>query len=82
MKSVLKLIYLKFKFNNNHLLFSDQEDYSDDDDVSWKIRRAAAKCLDAIINTRHELLNVFYNEVSPVLISRFKGNTQVEIFKL
>jgi cullin-associated NEDD8-dissociated protein 1 len=28
--------------------------------------------LDAIINTRHELLNVFYSEVSPVLISRFK----------
>ena len=54
------------------ILTSDQEDYSDDDDVSWKIRRAAAKCLDAIINTRHELLNVFYSEVSPILISRFK----------
>jgi cullin-associated NEDD8-dissociated protein 1 len=50
----------------------DQEDYSDDDDVSWKIRRAAAKCLDAIIITRHEMLNVFYSEVSPILISRFK----------
>ena len=51
----------------------DQEDYSDDDDVSWKIRRAASKCLDAVINTRHELLYVFYSEVSPILISRFKG---------
>lgn len=51
----------------------DQEDYSDDDDVSWKIRRAASKCLDAIIHTRHELLHVFYSEVSPILISRFKG---------
>lgn len=50
----------------------DQDDYSDDDDVSWKIRRAASKCLDAIIHTRHELLNVFYSEVSPILISRFK----------
>ncbi|RNA07993.1 cullin-associated NEDD8-dissociated [Brachionus plicatilis] len=50
----------------------DQEEYSDDDDVSWRIRRAAAKCLDAIIGTRRELLYVFYNEVSPVLISRFK----------
>jgi cullin-associated NEDD8-dissociated protein 1 len=28
--------------------------------------------LDAIIITKHELLNVFYSEVSPVLISRFK----------
>lgn len=52
---------------------SDQEDYSDDDDVSWKIRRAAAKCLEAIICTRHDLLNLFYNEVSPILINRFKG---------
>ena len=40
--------------------------------MSWKIRRAAAKCLDAIIGTRHELLTSFYDEVSPVLISRFK----------
>lgn len=40
--------------------------------MSWKIRRAAAKCLDAIIGTRHELINVFYAEVSPVLIGRFK----------
>ena len=54
---------------------SDQEDYSDDDDVSWKIRRAIAKCLDAIISTRHELLNLFYSEVSPILISRFKGKS-------
>ena len=54
--------------------FSDQDDYSDDDDVSWKIRRAAAKCLDAIISTRHEMLNIFYTEVSPILISRFKGS--------
>ena len=57
------------------MILSDQEDYSDDDDVSWKIRRAAAKCLDAIITTRHELLNVFYSEVSLVLIGRFKGNS-------
>jgi len=51
---------------------NDQDDYSDDDDVSWKIRRAAAKCLESIISTRHELLQIFYTEVSPVLISRFK----------
>lgn len=50
----------------------DQEDYSDDDDVSWKIRRAASKCLEAIISTRHELLSFFYTEVSPILIGRFK----------
>ena len=61
---------------------NDQDDYSDDDDVSWKIRRAAAKCLDAIISTRHELLNVFYSEVSPFLISRFKGLNFLPFFVL
>ena len=49
------------------------DEYSDDDDMSWKVRRAAAKCIDAIIATRHEMLPDFYKSVSPVLISRFKG---------
>lgn len=50
----------------------DDNEYSDDDDVSWKIRRAAAKCLEAIINTRHEQLQFFYTQVAPLLINRFK----------
>ena len=49
---------------------SDDE-YSDDDDVSWKVRRAAAKCLEAVITTRHEMMEQFYTTISPALINRY-----------
>ncbi|KAK3087101.1 hypothetical protein FSP39_001721 [Pinctada imbricata] len=61
----------------------DDEEYSDDDDMSWKVRRAAAKCVDAIIATRHEMLMEFYKNVSPALIARFKEreeNVKADIF--
>lgn len=51
--------------------------------MSWKVRRAAAKCLEAVIATRHELLDEFYKTVSPALISRFKEreeNVKADIF--
>lgn len=49
------------------------EEYSDDDDMSWKVRRASAKCLEAIISTRHDMIIDFYRSISPELISRYKG---------
>ncbi|XKL68842.1 hypothetical protein PGB90_006611 [Kerria lacca] len=63
----------------------DEEDdeYSDDDDMSWKVRRAAAKCLESIIATRRELLTEFYKTVSPQLTARFKEreeNVKSDIF--
>nr|CAG4638230.1 EOG090X00HY [Cyclestheria hislopi] len=61
----------------------DEEEYSDDDDMSWKVRRCAAKCLEAIISTRPDLLVDFYRTVSPVLIGRFKEreeNVKADIF--
>lgn len=48
------------------------EDYSDDDDLSWKARRASAKCLEAIILARRDMINEFFITIAPVLISRFK----------
>jgi cullin-associated NEDD8-dissociated protein 1 len=45
--------------------------YSDDEDVSWKIRRGAAKVIFVLIGTRNELLQEFYSTTAPVLVSRF-----------
>ncbi|KAG7090596.1 hypothetical protein E1B28_009701 [Marasmius oreades] len=50
---------------------AELDEYSDDEDTSYKIRRSATKLLAALIATRPELLSVVYKEVSPVLISRF-----------
>lgn len=61
----------------------EEEEYSDDDDMSWKVRRSAAKCLQAIITTRHELLADLYRSASPALIARFKEreeNVKSDIF--
>ena len=41
--------------------------------MSWKVRRAAAKCLGVILGSRPEMLSTFYQEVSPAIIKRFKG---------
>ncbi|KAM9361665.1 cullin-associated NEDD8-dissociated protein 2 [Symphorus nematophorus] len=61
---------------------SDDE-YSDDDDMSWKVRRSSIKCLEALISTRRDLLLSFYSSVCPPLLARFKEreeNVRADVF--
>ncbi|KAL7055050.1 hypothetical protein AAHC03_024532 [Spirometra sp. Aus1] len=62
----------------------DDEAYSDEDeDSSWKVRRAAAKGLEACISSYPEHLGDFYETVAPALVSRFDERVEsvrLEIF--
>ncbi|KAK7047997.1 Cullin-associated nedd8-dissociated protein 1 [Favolaschia claudopus] len=58
---------------------AELDEYSDDEDTSYKIRRSATKLLAAIVGTRPDLLSSIYKDVSPVLISplwRPRGNCE------
>ena len=48
------------------------EGYSDDEDTSWKVRRAATKALSAIIAAYPNLLQELYTSSSRALTARFK----------
>ncbi|KAK4337023.1 hypothetical protein RND71_043999 [Anisodus tanguticus] len=68
---------------DNDFESESNDEYSDDDDMSWKVRRASAKCLEAVISTRHEMLIEIHKTISPHLIARYKEreeNVKVDIF--
>ncbi|CAN8063953.1 unnamed protein product [Agarophyton chilense] len=50
----------------------DDDDYSDDDDTSWKVRRAAVKCLHAVIASQLCSADHICSTFGPFLVSRFK----------
>lgn len=51
---------------------ASEEEWSDDEDTSWKVRRAAAKGVAAVISHYPDLLAEVYPKVSPVLVQRFR----------
>lgn len=51
--------------------------------MSWKVRRAAAKCMAALIGSRPDLLPDFHGTLAPALICRFKEreeNVKADVF--
>ena len=59
------------------------DDYTDDDDVSWKVRRAASKCLVAVLDNYADMLPTLYRSACPALVGRFKEreeNVKMDIF--
>jgi hypothetical protein len=53
--------------------FEDQQMANeDDDDTSWKVRRAAIKLIDALVSSRPDKLRAVYQQYAGLLIQRFK----------
>ena len=68
--------------------FEAEEGLDDDDDTSWKVRRCAAKSLQALIQTRlNDLMEggILYDKIAPFLVKRFgerEENVRLEILSI
>lgn len=48
------------------------DDASEEDDSSWKVRRASIRCLSAFIRTKADILQNYYETILATLINRMK----------
>lgn len=64
--------------------YQEDVDYSDDEDNSWKVRRASVRCLSALISTSQlDSLKSIYEKAATKLIERIREreeNVQKDIF--
>ena len=61
---------------------SEPEEISDDEDQSWRVRKASARLLACILRAYPALLPEIYSQASKALISKFKEreeNVRLEI---
>lgn len=70
------------------MMDDDELDQDEEDGVSWKVRKASAKCLSAIITTRADMLETIYLSLcckaDPTLPDRFKEreeSVKLDVFK-
>lgn len=54
----------------------DDDDFSDDDDASWKVRRAAIRCIHAVITAKLLPPHALYSSFGLFLVSRFKERAE------
>jgi len=91
MQRVIELISYDPNYVYSQKVESDEEwsdsegsfSQGDDDDSSWKVRRAAVRVIDAIIKSRPEMLAPFYTILVDKLCSRFverEENVKLDIF--
>uniref|UniRef100_A0A6U9RIX6 TATA-binding protein interacting (TIP20) domain-containing protein n=1 Tax=Picocystis salinarum TaxID=88271 RepID=A0A6U9RIX6_9CHLO len=63
----------------------EEDEYSDDEDTSWKVRRAAAKLLSAIVQSMPDKLCYLYENLTSTLLQRMKEreeNVRVDVYQV